>query len=394
MTRVPTLSHYQLTLFHTLNTKARISDLETQLATGQKSQTYAGISRDSLRLVTLETSRTQVDQFVSNIDKVQQRLTLMEASMEAIDSLARDFRQTLNSALTAPDAAGRDLAALAADMRQMIVDLLNSSDGQTYLFGGTRTDRPPVELNGYSNLSLIESDGITVDSKFYEDYYTQVQGNTLPFAQGSFYNQIFFDKNGVAPTAPLPADPDNPTLSEFVAEDPDLWQYYVDRLNSTEMVANPKTDYYQGNSQANVVRADRTLELDYDIRANLPVFQQILGAFDAVASLPVGDAADPYEREIIAKARGMLNDALNAPAGAGFDSLEQLRVRAGSMHQNVEAVRERHERFSAYAEGTAKDLESIDETEVIVRLQSDQQALEASYAVLARLQSLSLLEFI
>lgn len=393
MTRVPTLSQYQLTLFHTMNTKSRISDLEIQLATGQKSQTYSGISRDSLRLVTLETSRTQVDQFMSNIDKTKQRLTLMEASMEAIDSLARDFRQTLNSALTAPDAAGRDLAALATDMRQMIVDLLNSSDGQSYLFGGTRTDRPPVDLNSYSNLSLIEGDGVTVDSTFYEDYYTQVQGNTLPFAQGSFYNQIFFDKNGVAPTGPLPADPDNPTLTEFVAEDPDLWQYYVDRLNSSEMVANPKTDYYQGNDQANVVRADRNLELDYDIRADLLVFQQILAAFDAVASLPAGDASDPNERAVIDKARNMLNDALNAPAGAGFDSLEQLRVRAGSMQQNVEAVRTRHERFSAYAEGTAKDIEGIDEAEVIVRLQSDQQALEASYTIMARLQSLSLLNY-
>lgn len=394
MTQVPTLSNYQVTLFHTMNTKARVSDLQVQLATGQKSQTYAGISREALRLVTLETSRTQADQYINNIDKTQQRLKLMENSMEAIDSLAREFRQTLNSALTAPESAGRDLTKLAADMRQMTVDLLNSSDGQSYLFGGTRTDRPPVDLSGYSSISLIQADGVTVDAAFYEDYYTQVQGNALPFAQGSFYEQIYFDKNGVAPAGPLPADPDSPTLTEFTAEDPDLWEYYVDRLDSAEMLAGPKADYYRGNDQANVVRADRNLELDYDVRADLPAFQQILAAFDAVANLPTGDANDPFQREVIAKARSMLDGALSPPAGAGFDGLEQIRVRTSSLHQSVEAIRERHERFSAYAEGAAEEIEGIDKVDVIVRLQSDQQALEASYAVLARLQSLSLLDFI
>jgi len=396
MTRVPTLAQHQLTLFNTTNIQSRINDLQTQLATGQKSQTYAGIANDSLRLVTLEASRSQVQQFLSNIDKAQQRLTLMDAGMQSIDSLVGDFRQTLNSALTAPDSAGRDLKTLAANMRQMVVDLLNSSDGQSYLFGGTRTDRPPVDMSAgtYSGLSLIKSDGVTVDSTFYQDYYTQVQGNTLPFAQGSFYNQIFFDKNGVAPTGPLPADPDNPTLAEFSAEDPDLWQYYVDRLNSSEMVANPKTDYYQGNDQANTVRADRSLDLNYDIRADLPVFQQILAAFDAVANLPAGDASDPSERAILTKARNMLNDALSSSSGGPYESLDQIRTRAASIQQNAGAVKDRHQSFNTYATGVINDLEGIDQAEVIVRLQNDQQSLDASYAVMARLQPLSLLQYI
>ena len=40
------------------------------------------------------------------------------------------------------------------------------------------------------------------------------------------------------------------------------------------------------------------------------------------------------------------------------------------------------------------DIEHIDQTEVIVKLTSDQQVLEASYASLARLQSITLLDFL
>ena len=38
MTRVPTLAQHQLTLFHTLNTKQRLNDLQIQLVTNTKSQ--------------------------------------------------------------------------------------------------------------------------------------------------------------------------------------------------------------------------------------------------------------------------------------------------------------------------------------------------------------------
>lgn len=396
MTRVPTLAQAQLLLFHTLNTKARVSDLQTQLATGKVSQDYAGIPRDALRLVSLEGRRTQIEQYLHGIDGAVQRIKLMDLGIESIDQTARDFRALLEHTLAGPDAPGQDLKAYAANLRDIVADLLNTRDGTRYLFGGTRTDRRPVQLDAasYASVSLIESDGVTVDETFYQAYYTQVLGNSLPYAQGSFYDQIFFEKNGVAPSGPLPADPDNPTLSEFVAEDPDLWQYYVDRLNSSQMLANPKVDYYQGDANATVVRADAGVEVSHDIRADDLPFQQVLAALDAVANLPAGDANDTFERAVIVKARDMLNAVLDPLAAGGADTLDQLRADLAGAQQTLERTRERHVRFDAYAEGIIHDLESIDQAEVITRLQGDQQALESAYAVLVRLHSLSLLEFL
>lgn len=396
MTRVATLALHNITLFHTLNTQARTQDLQVQLASDKKSQAYSGIARDSSRLVSLEANRAQVEQFVDNITIAEQRLKLIDLGLASVEELARDFRNLLDTALDGPDAYDGDLQKFASDSLFMIADILNAQDGGRFLFAGGRVDTAPVNLDppGYTSNALLQSNGVTVDSTFYEAYYTQVLGNTLPFAQGSFYDQIFFDKNGVPPAGPLPADPDNPTVTEFDAEDPGLSQYYVDRLNSAQMLASPKLDYYQGDTIANVVRADENLDISYDVRADHQAIQQIIAALDAVANLPTGNTAAPFENAVAAKAREMLTNALDPLTGAGIETMDQLRTTVARARTNITLTLERHETFIVYAEGVIHDIEHIDRTEVIVRLTSDQQALEASYASLARLQQITLLDFI
>ncbi len=396
MTRIAPFAQQQLILQQVLNIQARTYDAQVQIATDKKSQDYAGIAKDSARLISLETTRNRTEQFLSNIQVQDQRIQLLDLGLETLDTAARDMRNILDSALTSPAAFEGDLANLAANTRQLVLDVLNSRDGNRYLFGGTRSDTRPVSLDppGYRPVGLIESDGVTVDSTFYEAYYEDVLGNTLPFAAGSFYEQIYFDKNGVAPAGPLPADPDNPTLTEFVAEDPALWNYYVDRLNSAQMLANPKLDYYQGDFSVQAARVDDSTTVQIEARADAIEIQQLITALDAIANLPNADSRDPFAREVIVQARDMLNSILGTDASDGIDGLDGLRVRANAARVTLEQIRERLSSFDAFVEGTINDIENIDRNEVLLKLQNDQFVLEASFTTLARLQSLSLLEYI
>ena len=395
MSRVAYFAHHNYTLYHSLQTQSRVSDLNVQLASNKKTQQYAGIKEDVGRLLNLEVSLGRADQFLKNIDRADQRLELMDLAAGNVEDVGKEFRNTLSSALNAPAAFVDNLIAVSSNMRLLVVEALNSQDGDRYLFGGTRTDRAPVSLGGsYTSVGLIESDGVTVDETFYQSYYTDVLGNTLPYAQGSFYQQIYFDKNGVLPTGPLPGDLNNPTLTEFNAEDPGLWQYYVDRLNSTQMLANPKIDYYQGNQQAQTAKADESTSLSYDVRADKLAFQQLLTALDAVANLPTGDSSDQYQRAIISKALDMVSLALDALPTDGFESIERMRMNLSNPRQSMEFVKERHEKMKAYAEGLIDKIEGIDSAEVIVKLQEEQLSLEASFTSLSRLQQLSLVNFL
>ena len=396
MTRIAPFAQQQLILQQVLNVQARTYDAQVQIATDKKSQDYAGIAKDSARLISLEATRTRTEQFLSNIQVQDQRIQLVDLGLETLDTAARDMRDILDSALTSPAAFEGDLATLAANTRQLVLDVLNSRDGNRYLFGGTRSDTRPVSLDppAYRPVGLIESDAVTVDSTFYEAYYEDVLGNTLPFAAGSFYEQIYFDKNGVAPGGPLPADPDNPTLSEFVAEDPALWDYYVDRLNSAQMLASPKLDYYQGDFALQAARVDDSTTVQIEARADAIEIQQLITALDAVANLPNADSRDPFAREVIVQARDMLNSILGTDSSDGIDGIDGLRVRVNAARVTLEQTRERLTSFDAFVEGTITDIENIDRNEVLLKLQNDQFVLEASFTTLARLQSLSLLEYI
>ena len=396
MTRIAPFAQQQLILQQTLNVQARTFDAQVQIATDKKSQDYAGIASDSGRLISLETSRSRTEQFLGNISLLDQRIQLMDLGLETLETSARDLRDTLDSALSSPAAFEGNLVELADNTRQLALDVLNSRDGNRYLFGGTRTDAQPVSLDppAYRPVGLIEADGVTADSTFYEAYYEDVQGNTLPFAAGSFYEQIYFDKNGVAPAGPLPADPDNPTLTEFVAEDPDLWRYYVDRMNSPEMLANPKIDHYQGDFQAQTARIDEGSTARIDVRADALEIQQLLTALDAVANLPSGDTTDPFVREVVVQARDVLNSVLGTDPSDGVAGLDTPRVEINTQRVTLVQTEERHRNYDAFLEGMIADIENIDRNEVLLQLRNDQTVLEASYTTLSRLQSLSLLEFI
>ena len=396
MTRIAPFAQQQLILQQVLNVQARAFDAQVQIATDKKSQDYAGISKDSERLISLETTRSRSEQFLGNIQVMDQRIELMDLGLETLDRAARDMRNILDSALNSPAAFEGDLANLASNTRQLVLDVLNSRDGNRFLFGGTRTDTRPVSLDppAYRPVSLIEADGVTVDSTFYEAYYEDVLGNTLPFAAGSFYDQIYFDKNGVPPAGPLPADPDNPTLTEFVAEDPALWDFYVDRLNSAQMLANPKIDYYQGDFERQSVRIDETSNAEIGVRADAIELQQLLTALDAVANLPNADSRDPFAREVIVQARNMLNSILGTDSSDGINGIDGLRVEINAARVTLVQTRDRIESFDAFVEGNIADIENIDRNEVLLKLQNDQFVLEASFTTLSRLQSLSLLEFL
>lgn len=396
MTRVAPFAQQALILFHTLNTQARMSDRQLQLATGKVAQRYAGVAADSARLLSIEADRARATQFLRNIDAFAHRLALADVSLSAIDDAARKLRATLETAINFPDAHANDLRQAAADARDLVRDMLNAQDGGRYLFAGTRSDHRPVELAGagYASVGLIEANGVTVDESFYKAYYTQTLGNTLPYAQGSFYRQIFFEKNGVAPSGPLPADPNNPTTAEFVAQDPGLWQFYVDRMNAAASLSAPKLDYYQGDQGLQTVRADDNQDLTLPVRADATAFAQILAALDAVAHLPDDTPDNSYERSIVTKARDVLSAALGSAADAGYKSLAALRTDVASAQSRLAATRERHLNFTAYAEGAIAEIENIDEAEVIIRLQADRTALDAAFATIAELQSLSLLDYL
>lgn len=395
MTRIAPFAQQQLALFQLLNQQQRMYETQVQLATGKVAQSHAGIARESQRLLTTEQASGRATQLVANIGTIERRLDMADTAIGGLDAIAGQVRTLLDSAVNAPAEQQSTVRELARNARAMAVDLLNTRDGTRYLFGGARIDRAPVDLadTDWTSVSLVEADGTTVDDAFYAKYRDEVLGSP-GYPQGSFYAQLFFDKNGVAPTAPLPADPANPTLDELTGEDPDLWGWYVGRLNSAEMQASPTLGYYQGDDTAQQARVSDESTVTYGARANEQPFRQLLQALDLLSNLPDTAPDETYGRALMAEARSMLGAVTGQDSGDGFESLSELRVRINAPRPLLESTRERHQAYTNYAAGVIDSIEGIDPAELVTRLQSDQTALEASYATLVRLQGLSLVNFL
>ncbi len=395
MTRVGTFSQQQLLMFHTLRTQDRLFDGSVQLASGQKAQHYSGIAKDANRLISVETARMRSEEYLKNVEIAERRINLTDFNLERIEDIARELRSFLEDAADSPAGNYANLKQFATNARALLIDHMNARDGDRFLMSGNRVDQETATIDPavYTHVSLFQADAITVDSTFYADYRANVLG-TPGFPQGSFYEQIYFDKNGVAPTVPFPADPANPTATEFNAEDAGLWDYYVTRINSTQMLANPKLDYYQGDSNTPTIRISESTTLSYGITANEEALQQLFMFLDAISSLPASAPPNSFLNTLVVEAQKTLSQIIDVDTTTTFQSISELRNRVVGPVNLLGNARDTLTLSINNAKSIIADAEGINETEVIAQVQTEQLILEASYRTVSQIQSLSLSNFL
>lgn len=150
-------------------------------------------------------------------------------------------------------------------------------------------------------------------------------------------------------------------------------------------VAAPAADtYYRGDGERTVLRTGEATTLSYGVTADAPGFDKLVQALQLVKS---ADTSDP------AGARAVLEEALGL-ANQAVDEIPEIRSGIGSSRRALELANTQHGEFLLFAEGAIGDLENVDPTEAITRLSGHQATLEASYASLARLQSVSLVDYL
>jgi flagellar hook-associated protein 3 FlgL len=147
MTRVTDLAQHNLTQFHLRNAQERIFDTQIQIATGTVADRYSAIGTDAGRLVSLESTQTRIEQYVKNIEIIDQRLQVMETNTSQVFELASTFRTLLINGLNAEASSDLGLALAAQDILQQVAGLLNEQQDGRYLFSGTATNVAPVDLN-------------------------------------------------------------------------------------------------------------------------------------------------------------------------------------------------------------------------------------------------------
>lgn len=121
--------------------RTQLGDLQRQLGTGKKSDTYAGMGVERGLAVGLRSQLAAIKSYGDSITSVDVRLNLAESTLSRIAQVGTDVK-----ALTAPTITGgtQITQQLAHSALSEILGLLNTQAGERYLFSGLAADTPAV----------------------------------------------------------------------------------------------------------------------------------------------------------------------------------------------------------------------------------------------------------
>lgn len=146
MTRVATLAQSAAMLARLISTQARVQARESQIASGKQAQTFAGVARNASRLVSLEGRHVRVSQYVVNNNLVDARLQPMDAAVDTVFQTVSDLRTLILQALNSATGDASPIVQEAEHLLEVVASALNTKHNSRYLFAGSKTSTPPVQV--------------------------------------------------------------------------------------------------------------------------------------------------------------------------------------------------------------------------------------------------------
>ncbi len=138
--------------------RRQLDDLQRQLGTGKKADTYAGLGLDRGLTVGLRTQLSSMDGYDDTIANVGLRANLAQSSLTRMAAIGRDVKSAAFKASTGGVGVSHETAYAALGE---IVGLLNVQAGDRYLFSGQATDKPSVA----SLDEMLNGDGVRAGLK-------------------------------------------------------------------------------------------------------------------------------------------------------------------------------------------------------------------------------------
>jgi flagellar hook-associated protein 3 FlgL len=348
--------------------------LSTQIASGKKTQKFAGLGTDILRTKRARADINSIEQYSNNITNAHRRIQLMTGSLEQIRKQADNVANALTVAPQGGDYPSFETAQqLASDVYDYLLDLMNTKDGNRYLFAGSDSSVKPIQ-----------------DSGLFDAYL----GNYVP------------DETDIT-NPPLEA-------SGFIGQWGDgtiTTDEFISIYESTnENILGYSTSLTSNSTGKVTVRVDDDSDFDYTMLANNDGLKDLVIAFGVLKNLPPPEYApgalnDPTvtatsedippfpSEEKQANFYQVINN-LGKKIAQAVDKIEQEEYRLSLVEAQTEIIKEQYVYQKDAFKSTIAEIEDVDLTETVAKIQQVQVGLEASFSVTAILADLSLVNFL
>ena len=333
----------------------KLDMLTRQSASGQVAATYGGLGNGAAISLSLRPEITRIAAWQSNIDAVQGRMEVAQASLEQIGAIASDFRARTADLNGLSATMVDSVAAAAREALRSVAGLLNARHGDRYVFAGQDGANAPVP----------QAESI-LSSGFFTDISAAVAG------LGGGAAAVIASTMTTASSNTAGISPFSDALSQPAAS--------LEVLNDVVPVGDGVA------VQVGILASANDEAVSAGSSTTGSHIRDILRALATLGSLSGDQMADPAFAEVVADTRTSLEGAISA-----------LAVDAGVLGNRQAALAETRTRLGETAtvlQGQVANVEDVDMADVLSRLSLTQTQLQASYQLLAGLQSLSLTKFL
>ena len=172
VTRISSYNLQQNTLGNAIGVQAKLFELQNQISSGYKTSTFQGLFGEVEAYTSLDDKIQRTDQYMKNNAITSSRINLMLESSSAVRDVATQARNIILTRRN--DTGGENGAGFVNQMQQLWITIsgeLNASVEGRYLFGGIRTDTPPVD----NTFPSLENDSNSPEDSYYQGAKSNTQ---------------------------------------------------------------------------------------------------------------------------------------------------------------------------------------------------------------------------
>jgi flagellar hook-associated protein 3 FlgL len=334
----------------------QLDKLTEQASTGRVANTYGGLGAQASVSLALAPAIASNQVAQNQINAATGTMQVAQNALSSISSIASNFYSDTNELNGLDSGTVDSIAAQARDALTQVAGLLDTADGDRYVFAGQDSANAPVP----------DAQDMT-QSGFFQKIQTAVQGLATSGSAAVIASTVSIASSNAAGTSPFSAALSQPAavlsgLRPLVQAGPDQ------RLPAGILAS----------ANADVVSSGPNTTGSY--------MRDIMRSLAVLGSLSSSQIGTPGFSDLVSDARTTLNNAisdLNDDAGVMGSRQSQLTTMQSTLASTQTAL-----------SAQLSNVDDADMATTISDLTATQTQLQASYQVIASFQSLSLVKFL
>jgi flagellar hook-associated protein 3 FlgL len=147
ISRVATFAMSEQMINSAMRAQSTMANEQLQEASGQISPDYGGLGSTSQQVINLQVSVTRSQSYIDGSTSANSKVQVMDSAVTSVTDVLTQLRSLLTGASDSATTNAASVTQSAQQMMQEFSSLLNTQYAGEYVFGGSRTTAPPVDVS-------------------------------------------------------------------------------------------------------------------------------------------------------------------------------------------------------------------------------------------------------